>query len=89
MPSRKHHHRISANESAALYWSERLGFGEVPQIFREVVREHDSSLFNIAYERLQVAKMNGPVRDPQGYFCGALIGMVNDRNSEKSGRRAR
>lgn len=83
---RKQPHRIKANESALLYWTERLGFAQTPAIFREVVREHDSSLFNIARESLENAKRRGPVRDPQGYFCGSLIGMVNDRNRERRGR---
>lgn len=83
----KQHARIQANESAALYWSERLGYSEVPRIFREVVREHDSSLFNIAFERLQYARSKGPIRDHQGYFCRILLGMVNDRNREKLARR--
>ena len=46
----------------------------------------NSSLFNIARERLQEAKKKGRVRDPQGYFIGALVGMMNDRNRERRGR---
>lgn len=81
---RKQPKRISQNDSAALYWSERMGFGsDVPSLFREVIREHDSSLFNIAWESLQNAERRGPVRDRQGYFCGSLIGMIRDRNEER------
>lgn len=84
--SRRQPAKIRPNESAALYWAERLGFSEPPMAFRECVREHDSSLFNIAWESLQNAKRNGPVRDPQSYFVGALLVMMNDRNRERSGR---
>lgn len=80
---RKQPRRIKANESALIYWSERLGFTETPAIFREVIREHDASLFNIAWESLENAKRNGPVRSEQSYFCGSLISMVNERNRER------
>jgi len=83
---RKQHHRIKPNESAALYWSDRLGFPEVPSPFKECMREHDPSLFNIAWESLENAERRERIRDRQKYFLGALMGMMNDRNRERSGR---
>lgn len=78
--------KIDPNDSAALYWSDRLGFAEVPIQFRECLREHTPALFNVAWESLQNAERNGHVRDRQKYFLGALMGMMNDRNRERSGR---
>ena len=49
-------HRMEANTSALIYWSERLGFTDIPSVFKEVIREHDSALFNIAWESLQNAE---------------------------------
>lgn len=83
---RKQPRKIKPNESAALYWSDRLGFADVPIQFKECVREHDASLFNIAWESLQNAEKREHVRDRQKYYLGALMGMMNDRNRERSGR---
>ena len=53
---------------------------------KECVREHDPSLFNIAWESLENAERRERIRDRQKYFLGALMGMMNDRNRERSGR---